>query len=229
MKITDVKATTLKGYKQWNYVLIETDEGLTGLGEAHPGEGIVDVILKQFKPMLMGKDPRDVEPLYNRMVNAPKNRSGIGLAAIGGIETALWDLVGKIMETPVYRLLGGRYRERIRLYADVGHGRTNTPEGWAERAHEGVADGYQAIKFDIDNSANELKQDAVNRELSSAELAKMTSLVAAVFTSLTDDWRIRWSYGEMRWEMKQTSASTVTASTVCIRLSAWQSGWNRST
>ena len=187
MKITDVKATTLKGYKQWNYVQIETDEGLTGLGEAHPGEGIVDVILKQFKPMLVGKDPRDVEPLYNRMVNAPKNRSGIGLAAIGGVETALWDLVGKIMEVPVYRLLGGKYRERIRLYADVGHGKTNTPEGWAERAHEGVADEYQAIKFDIDNSANEFKQDAVNRELSSAELAKMTSLVAAVRDAVGDE------------------------------------------
>ena len=55
----------------------------------------------------------------------------------------------------------------------------NTPEGWAKRAKEGVADGYQAIKFDIDNSANELKQDAVNRELSTAELQKMTALVAA--------------------------------------------------
>jgi L-alanine-DL-glutamate epimerase-like enolase superfamily enzyme len=64
MKITGVKATTLKGYKQWNYIQIKTDEGLTGLGEAHPGEGIVDVILKQFKPMLVGRDPRDVEPLY---------------------------------------------------------------------------------------------------------------------------------------------------------------------
>ena len=80
---------------------------------------------------------------------------------------------------PVYQLLGGKYRDRIRLYADVGHGKGNTPEGWAQRAKEGVADGYQAIKFDIDNSANELKQDAVNRELSTAELQKMTSLVAA--------------------------------------------------
>ena len=48
MKITDVKATTLKGYKQWNYVQIETDEGLTGLGEAHPGAGVVDIVLNQL-------------------------------------------------------------------------------------------------------------------------------------------------------------------------------------
>ena len=60
-----------------------------------------------------------------------------------------------------------------------GTAKETPPEGWAQRAKEGVADGYQAIKFDIDNSANELKQDAVNRELSTAELQKMTSLVAA--------------------------------------------------
>jgi len=178
MKITDVKATTIKGFKQWNYVLIETDEGLTGLGEAHPGAGVADIV-KQFSGALVGKDPRNIEPLYNRMIDAARNRYAMGLSAIGGIEAALWDLKGKILGVPIYQLLGGKYRDRIRLYADVGHGRGNTPEGWAKRAKEGVADGYQAIKFDIDNSANELKQDAVNRDLSSAELRKMTSLVAA--------------------------------------------------
>jgi galactonate dehydratase len=130
--------------------------------------------------MLVGKDPRNVEPLYNQMINASKNRSGIALAAIGGVETALWDVTGKSMKVPVYRLLGGKYRERLRLYADVGRGKTNTPEAWAERAREGVADGYQAIKFDIDGSANELRHDGVNRELSTAELKKMTALMAAV-------------------------------------------------
>jgi L-alanine-DL-glutamate epimerase-like enolase superfamily enzyme len=185
MKITDVKAMTLKGYKQWNYVQIETDAGLTGLGEAHPGAGIAEIIL-QFKKTLVGADPRNIEPLYNRMIGAASNRYAMGLSAIGGIETALWDLLGKNLGVPVYQLLGGKYRDRIRLYADVGHGRSNTPEGWAQRAREGVADGYQAIKFDIDNSANELKQDAVNRELSTAELQKMTSLVAAAREAVGD-------------------------------------------
>ena len=178
MKITNVKAMTLKGYKQWNYVQIETDTGLTGIGEAHPGAGIAEIIL-QFKRLLVGTDPRNIEPLYNQMIGAASNRYAMGLSAIGGIETALWDLLGKSLGVPVYQLLGGKYRNRIRLYADVGHGKGNTPEGWAQRAREGVSDGYQAIKFDIDNSANELKQDAVNRELSTAELQKMTSLVAA--------------------------------------------------
>ena len=186
MKITDMKVLTLNGYKQWNYVRIETDEGLTGLGEAHPGAGIADIIL-QFRDRLVGTDPTNIEPLYNRLIGSVNNRYGIGLSAIGGIETALWDVLGKSLGVPIYQLLGGKYRERIRLYADVGHGEGNTPKGWAKRAREGVSDGYQAIKFDIDNSANELRQDAVNRELSTAELDKMTSLVAAAREAVGDE------------------------------------------
>lgn len=67
MKITNVKATSLKGYKDWNFVRIETDKGIMGLGEAHPGEGITDVIVKRLKPLLVGKDPLNVEPLYHHM------------------------------------------------------------------------------------------------------------------------------------------------------------------
>ena len=186
MKITDVKVLTLSGYKQWNYVRIETDEGLTGLGEAHPGAGIADIIL-QFRDTLVGADPRNIEPLYHRLIGSVRNRYGMGLSAIGGIETALWDVLGKSLGVPIYQLLGGKYRERIRLYADVGHGEGNTPKSWAKRAREGVKDGYQAIKFDIDNSANELRQDAVNRELSTAELGKMTSLVAAAREAVGDE------------------------------------------
>src|SRR5206468_12752768 len=156
MKITDVKTTTLKGYKDWNYVRIETDAGISGLGEAYPGEGVTDVMEKRLKPLIVGKDPLDVEPLYHRMVAQTIGQSvgGTMLAGISGIETALWDLAGKALGVPAYRLLGGKYRDRIRLYADVGRGRggVNTPEAWAARAREGVADGYQAIKFDIDHS-----------------------------------------------------------------------------
>ena len=113
MKITDVKATTLKGYKQWNYIRVETDEGLAGLGEAHPGSGVADIV-KQFEDLLVGKDPLNIEPLYHQMISSARNRYAMGLFAIGGIETALWDLKGKILETPVYQLLGGKYRDRVR-------------------------------------------------------------------------------------------------------------------
>jgi galactonate dehydratase len=184
MKITAVKATTLQGYKDWNYIRIETDEGISGLGEAHPGEGIGDLVVKRLRPLLLGQNPLEVEPLYSHMIARTIGQSvgGSMLGAIGGVETALWDITGQALGVPVYRLLGGKYRDRLRLYADVGRGRnrTNTPEAWAERAQEGVADGYQALKFDIDHSADELQHDPVNRGLSLAELDKMTALVAAV-------------------------------------------------
>ena len=77
----------------------------------------------------------------------------------------------------------------MRLYADVGcgSGGIDTPQAWAQRAREGVADGYQAVKFDIDHSADELQPDPVNRGLSLAELDKMTTLVAAVQEAVGDD------------------------------------------
>ncbi|MBV7336972.1 mandelate racemase/muconate lactonizing enzyme family protein [Chloroflexi bacterium TSY] len=190
MKITNVKATTLQGYKDWNYVRIETDEGIMGWGEAHPGEGITDVIVKRLKPLLLGKDPLNVEPLYHTMIDRTIGQSvgGTMLGAIGGVETALWDIAGKAIGVPIYQLLGGKYRDRLRLYADVGRGSggINTPESWAERAREGVADGYEALKFDIDHSADELQHDPVNRGLSLAELDKMTALVRAVRDAVGD-------------------------------------------
>jgi L-alanine-DL-glutamate epimerase-like enolase superfamily enzyme len=190
VKITDVKTTTLSGYKDWNFVRVETDAGITGTGEAHPGEGITDVIQKRLKPLLIGKDPRNVEPLYNHMISRTVGQSvaGMVVGAIGGLETALWDITGKSLGVPVYQLLGGKYRDTIRLYADVGRGRdrTDTPEAWAARAKEGVEDGFEAIKFDIDHSADELGHDAVNRGLSLGELDKMTRLVAAVRKAVGD-------------------------------------------
>lgn len=184
MIITDVQTTTLKGYKDWNYVRILTDAGVTGIGEAHPGEWVNDTIVKLLKPLILGKDPLNVEPLYTHIVanTIGQSTGGIILGAIGGVETALWDIAGKAIGVPVYQLLGGKYRDSIRMYADVGQGRdgVNTPETWAARAREAVADGYEAIKFDIDHAADEYRHDAVNRGLSLAELDKMTALVAAV-------------------------------------------------
>ena len=86
MKITDVKATTLKGYKDWNYVKVETDEGISGVGEAHPGEGISDAVTKRLRPMLIGQNPLNVEPLYTRMIDRSTGQSSAGLllGAIGG-------------------------------------------------------------------------------------------------------------------------------------------------
>ena len=172
MKITDVKALTLKGYKQWNYVRIETDEGLTGLGEAHPGAGIAEIIL-QFRNTLVGTDPRNIEPLYNRLIGSVNNRYGRGFIGYrrdrNRVVGFAWKKPRRAGLSVVGREVSGAYSTLCRCWA--WRGKHAGGLGAAER--EKVSqDGYQAIKFDIDNSANELKQDAVNRELSSAEFGE---------------------------------------------------------
>ena len=183
MTITSLKTVSVAGSKTWNYVRLETDAGVTGTGEAHPGAGICDLIERRLAPMLIGADARNVEPLHRRMLASSTGDSAGGMlvGAIGGVETALWDVAGKALGVPAYRLLGGAYRDRIRLYADVGRGvaMANTPASWAARAREAAAEGFDAVKFDIDHSADELSHDLLARGLSLAELERMTALVAA--------------------------------------------------
>ena len=117
---------------------------------------------------------------------------GATVTAISGIELALWDLVGRALKTPISTVFGGRFRDRIRLYADCHAGRDHDPESYAERAREVVEQGYTAIKFDLDN-ANPFTLDIsddphprrqwfepFNRTIGTAERDWMVSVVAAV-------------------------------------------------
>jgi len=183
VKITEIKATIVEGSYPWVYFRVLTDEGLYGLAEAYPVRGVIDVVARQLDEFLIGQDPLAIEPLYNYLLERTPGQSpgGTTLAAISAIEVALWDIKGKALGIPVYQLLGGAYRDRVRLYADVGHGThmEDTTQAWADRAREGRDDGFAAIKFDIDHSADEHNLDPVNRGLSLGELDKMESLMAA--------------------------------------------------
>ena len=119
IKITDVKAMMVKGNAPWNMVKIETDSGFTGLGEAYWGHGVKDVILGYLRPLLLGEDPLNIEPLYTKMMlstGGAGSLAGVTVTAISGVEIALWDLAGKILGAPVYTLLGGRYRDSVPAY-----------------------------------------------------------------------------------------------------------------
>ena len=191
MTITAVKTASVQGYKIWNYVRLETDAGIVGTGEAHPGTGVTELVERRLAPLLVGQNALNVEPLFHRLLARTTGDSTAGMlvGAIGGVETALWDLKGRALGVPVFQLLGGAYRDRIRLYADVGRGidMANTPESWAARAREAADEGFDAIKFDIDHSADEVSHDVAARGLSLAELARMTALVAAARAALGGD------------------------------------------
>jgi hypothetical protein len=134
VKITDVKCMIVRGTWDWNLVKIETDSGLYGIGEAYWGAGVKDVILNIMKQHLIGEDPLNVDKLYTKVLmrNAGAGAiAGITVTAASGIEIALWDLAGRILETPVCNLLGGRFRDRVRFYRTMQNPtNVNDPASW---------------------------------------------------------------------------------------------------
>ena len=156
MKITGVSAVVVNArLRNWVFVKVETDEGITGWGEASlewKTRGVVGCI-DDLAPLILGQDPRRIEHLYQIMNRHAFFRAGVvGMSAISGIEQACWDIWGKSLGVPVYQLLGGAVRDSIRMYDHLGGGEMEAlylqdqPERMAERARESVADGYSAIK-----------------------------------------------------------------------------------
>ena len=149
LKITDVQSFLVDaGGRNLCFVKVLTDAGIFGFGEAYsvgPDEATVATI-KDFKGWLIGKDPRNVEYLWATMYNFTRFPGGAVInAAISGIEHALWDIAGKAAGLPVYMLLGGKCRDRVRVYQSAG-GRT--PAQLAENAKALIAKyGYTAIKM----------------------------------------------------------------------------------
>ncbi|QYJ16044.1 D-galactonate dehydratase [Rubrobacter xylanophilus DSM 9941] len=124
MRITDVRTAVVEANYDWTFVRVYTDEGLTGLGESFLAPGLTGII-RDLKPLLVGQDPLDVDRLFSRMrwaASGAGSVAGVVYNAISGIEAALWDLAGKYHGVPVYRLLGGKYRDRVRIYADCHAG-----------------------------------------------------------------------------------------------------------
>ena len=124
LKIVRIKTAVVEGNFDWTFVRIESDEGLAGLGECFFAPGLTS-ILRSLEPLLVGEDPRDINRLFRKLQMATSGAgsvAGIIYNALSGIETALWDLLGQYSNAPVWRLLGGKFRDRIRIYADCHAG-----------------------------------------------------------------------------------------------------------
>ncbi|HEU5099168.1 MAG TPA: galactonate dehydratase [Roseiflexaceae bacterium] len=158
MKITRVSSLVVNAnMRNWIFVKVETDvDGLYGWGEATlewKTRGVVGAI-DDVSRLLIGEDPRRIEHLYQIMCRQYFWRVGIeGMTAISGIEQALWDIKGKWLDVPVYELLGGRVRDRVRVYTHLGGGQmksmyeSSEPQEFAERALAVTAAGYTGLKF----------------------------------------------------------------------------------
>src|SRR6185295_3159726 len=124
---------------------LDTNQGVYGLGEVRDAGHIENAL--QYKSMLVGQNPCNVDMIFRAMKQFGNwGREGGG---VSGIEIALWDLVGKVYGVPCYQFLGGKYRDKVRLYADTPAPDEPTPEGYAEAVRKRKALGLTFIKFDI--------------------------------------------------------------------------------
>lgn len=197
MKITDVQACVIgrqephSGGSVWTFVRIYTDEGIVGTGECNSGgPGFSGFATKYaimaMKELLIGEDPFNINLIYEKL----RRRGRYGgssnaplIFALTGIDNALYDIVGKALGVPVYKLLGGKFRDTIRLYADCHAGETNDPKAYADKALEVCADGFGAVKFDVDSTGTG-KLDRYNWTVGAQEMSHIISLIEGIRNAL---------------------------------------------
>jgi L-alanine-DL-glutamate epimerase-like enolase superfamily enzyme len=127
MKVVRVTTAVVEANYDWTIVRIDSDEGVSGWGEAFCAPGLTQTI-RELAALIEGRDAEQVEPLVRRLHLATAHVSGGGTVyhAISGIETALWDLVARSLEVPLWQLFGGSFRDRVRIYADCHAGEALT-------------------------------------------------------------------------------------------------------
>jgi galactonate dehydratase len=155
MKITKVETVRVKEYMRLLWVIVHTDEGITGLGETYDKVGPAKAAVHEvFSQVLIGRDPRDIEQIWYAMFQWANMHgfAGAEIRAISAIDIALWDILGKYTGQPIYRLLGGKFRDRIPLYnacdswGSVRDGDRKVSEPGA-LAKDLLAAGFKGMKF----------------------------------------------------------------------------------
>ncbi|MFD0685963.1 mandelate racemase/muconate lactonizing enzyme family protein [Actinomadura fibrosa] len=184
MRITRVEPIVVgTPWRNLTYVLVHTDEGLTGVGETRM-LGHTDALLGYLKEAevnhILGSDPFAAEDLVRRMKYGDYGRAGeIVMSGIACVETACWDIKGKALGVPVWQLLGGKVTDRVKAYANGWYTTERTPDDYAAAAREVVARGYRALKIDPFGSGH--------FELSHAETLYSVSLIEAVRDAIGPD------------------------------------------
>ncbi|MGT2466783.1 mandelate racemase/muconate lactonizing enzyme family protein [Mesorhizobium atlanticum] len=195
MKIVDIKTAVVAYHGKATLIRIDTDAGISGYGEANPDAGAAAIVglISELKSELIGSDPRNVEYCWDKIRRDhvfSGAQAGIFLIALTGLEMALWDVAAKAAGQPLYRMFGGKFRDRIRLYADCGDGDDQSSDRRRDARPARAAWWRKvstALKFDIDNLRHPGKFDAVNHTINGAELRSMIERVAAVREAVGPD------------------------------------------
>jgi galactonate dehydratase len=183
LQITNVSSAFLRGGSRL-FVKVETNQGITGYGEGVDAVSGTYQLVQNMGRRLVRRNPLDVHRLFEDIRRGGVfggAQSGVFVAVLSAIETALWDVAGKALGVPVYQLLGGKFRDRIRVYMDTAlyQSRNPSPEQFAEAALEAVNMGMTGVKFDLDQAGDPSKYDQYNWTASQGELQRMVDQVAA--------------------------------------------------
>ncbi|MCX2733842.1 mandelate racemase/muconate lactonizing enzyme family protein [Saccharopolyspora sp. NFXS83] len=184
MKITHLDTFVLgTPWRDLTYVLVHTDDGLVGVGETRMlghTQALLGYLREAAPRHIVGTDPFDLESLVWRMKHGDYGRAGeIAMSGIGCVEMACWDIIGKALGQPVWRLLGGKVRDRIKAYANGWYTVERSPDEFHAAAREVVRRGYRALKFDPFGPGR--------WELEPAERRRSVSLVEAVRDAVGPD------------------------------------------
>ena len=145
LKITDMRLAVVSANYDYPIIRIDTNQGVYGIGEVRDAGHKQNAL--QFKSFLVGQNPCNIDMIFRAMKHFGNwGREGGG---VSGLEIALWDLIGKVYGVPCYQFLGGKYRDKVRLYADTPMPEEHTPAGYVERVLSRKESGLTFIKFDI--------------------------------------------------------------------------------
>jgi galactonate dehydratase len=182
LKITDIKCGYIGGSL---FVKIYTNQDIYGCGEGVDAIGGTYYVVQNMARRLRGQSPLNVHRIFEDIRRGGffgGAQAGMYVAVLSAFETALWDLAGKALNVPVYQLLGGKFRDKVRVYSDTALYRSNNPapKEFADSAVNAVKLGFNAIKFDIDQAGDPNRYDRYNWTASQGELQRMYDQLAAV-------------------------------------------------
>ncbi|MEM6632229.1 MAG: mandelate racemase/muconate lactonizing enzyme family protein [Bacteroidota bacterium] len=191
LQIIDIKCGYIRNGHSL-FVKIYTNQDVWGCGEAVDATPGTYHLVKMFANRIKGKNPLNVHRIFEDLRRRgffEGAQSGMYIAVLSAIEAALWDLAGKALDVPVYQLLGGKFRDNIRVYCDTAlyQSKLPSPEKFAEAALEAKAMGFTAIKFDLDQANDPAKYDAYNWTASPGELRRMYDQIAAAREAVGPD------------------------------------------
>lgn len=186
MKITGIEPFIVSTFhrnakRHWLIFKLLTDEGIYGLGDAslHAfDKQLISILEEWVERYLVGKDPMHHEVHWTRLHRDTWARGGaIGSSVLSGLDIAMWDLKGKALNRPIYELLGGPFRDQLRVYANGWYTNPGTPEQNADEARAVVAAGFDAMKFDPFGQENYFTISPYEADLAEARVAAVRGAV----------------------------------------------------